>query len=402
MRESVKTKWGLPEKVIYCKRCVESNQRMIGSIQYADTKDSQRETTVFNKEGVCAACLYFDQKKKINWDEREQELQDLCSRFRRKDGSYDVLVPGSGGKDSTFAAHVLKYKYRMNPLTVTWAPHMYTDIGWKNFQAWIHAGFDNILFTPNARVHAKLTRLAFENLLHPFQPFIVGQTYLPPKVAVEKNIQLIFYADSAAERGLGKKFKMDGNRFDTHFYYNVEDSQKRIAGFLPEELAEYGIFQHDLAPYWSLEREVLEKSGIEIHLLPYYINYDPQKMYYYSIEHGGFQPNPDGRSEGTYTKYSSLDDKVDGFHYFTWFIKTGRARATEDAALEIRNGHITREEGVALVRRFDGEFPKKYFKDFLDYTGLTEERFWELIDQGRSPHLWQKKDGKWVLKHQVS
>lgn len=402
MSEPAKTMWGLPEKVVYCKRCVESNQRMIGSVQHADTKDSQKDTTLFDEEGVCAACRYFDQKKKMDWVEREKELKDLCNRFRKNDGSYDILVPGSGGKDSSFASHILKYKYGMHPLTVTWAPHMYTDIGWKNFQAWIRAGFDNILFTPNSKVHAKLTRLAFENLLHPFQPFVLGQSYLASKVAIEKNIRLIFIADSAAERGLGKNVKMDGNQFDRRFY-SIEKGQKLFFAGLPlEELAEHGIFQHDLTPYYPLEREIFEKAGVEIHMLPYYINYDPQKMYYYAVEHTGFQPNPDGRSEGTYTKYSSLDDKVDGFHYYTWFIKTGRARATEDAALEVRNGHITREEGVALVRRFDGEFPKKYFKDFLNYTGLTEEQFWELIDKGRAPHLWEKRDGKWVLKHQVS
>ena len=62
---------------------------------------------------------------------RENELKKLCDNYRKSDGSYDCIVPGSGGKDSSFTAHILKYKYGMNPLTVTWAPHKYTDIGWK-------------------------------------------------------------------------------------------------------------------------------------------------------------------------------------------------------------------------------------------------------------------------------
>ena len=110
-------------------------------------------------------------KKTIDWEKREKELVKLLDKYRRKNG-YDCVVPGSGGKDSCFAAHILKYKYNMNPLTVTWAPHLYTDIGFKNFTNWIHiGGFDNVLFTPNGKLHRYLTRLAFMNLLHPFQTF---------------------------------------------------------------------------------------------------------------------------------------------------------------------------------------------------------------------------------------
>ena len=100
-------------------------------------------------------------KKKIDWIEREKQLRDLLDKHRRKDGKFDVIVPGSGGKDSIYVAHLLKYKYEMNPLTVTWAPHIYTDIGKQNFYNWLNAGFDNILVTPNPRVHKILTKKAF-------------------------------------------------------------------------------------------------------------------------------------------------------------------------------------------------------------------------------------------------
>ena len=140
-------------------------------------------------------------KSKINWEDRENQLRDLCDRFRRNDGNYDCLVPGSGGKDSFMQAHLLKYKYGMNPLTCTWAPHIYTNWGWVNHQAWIHAGFDNILFTPNGLVHRLITRLAVENLLHPFQPFILGQKNFAPKIAALYDIPLIFYGENEAEYG---------------------------------------------------------------------------------------------------------------------------------------------------------------------------------------------------------
>ena len=102
---------------------------------------------------------------------------------------------------TVFQSHILKYKYGMNPLTVTWSPHLYTDWGWRNFQRWIHAGFDNILVTPNGKTHRLLTRLAVENLFHPFQPFIIGQKCLAPKVAASHGIKLVFYGENEAEYG---------------------------------------------------------------------------------------------------------------------------------------------------------------------------------------------------------
>jgi len=394
--------FGLPAEVHYCKKCVESNQRMMGSVQHKDTKATKKQTVGFDKDGVCLACRYHEQKKTFDWDAREKELRDLCDRYRRSDGDYDVLVPGSGGKDSRFVAHILKHKYGMNPLTCTWAPHIYTDIGWKNFQSWIHSGLDNILFTPDGKVHRTLTKLAFENLLHPFQPFVFGQYYLAPRIALEKGISLIVYGDSYAEKGLGGDLKWDGRCMDRRLYTKQKDEPIYLGGVHTDELIKYGISKKELNPYMPLDLDRVMNSKIEIHFMPYYINYDPQKNYYYAVEHTGFLVNPLGRTPGTYTKYQSLDDKVDDFHYYTWFIKTGRGRATEDAALEVRNGHITREEAVALVQRFDGEFPKRFFEEFLEYIDIAEKQFWEIIDRYRSPHIWKKQGGQWSLRQQVA
>lgn len=156
--------YNLPEKVKFCKVCVVSNQRPRIS---------------FNKEGICNACVNIKNKPKVNWTDREKELKDLLSKYRKKNGKFDVIVPSSGGKDSSIVAHKLKYKYNMNPLTVTWAPHVYTEIGWKNFQGLIHSGLSNILGTPNGKVHRRLTRDSLIEIGDPFQPFIYGQVSFP-------------------------------------------------------------------------------------------------------------------------------------------------------------------------------------------------------------------------------
>ena len=137
-----------------------------------------------------------------------------------------------------------------------------------------------------------------------------------------------------------------------------------------------------------------------MHYLGYYLKWTPQEAYYYAVEHTGFEANP-FRTEGTYSKYNSLDDKIDGFHYYTTWIKFGIGRATYDSAQEVRNKHLTREDAVALVKRFDGEFPAKFFHEVMDYIGMKPDHFMQLCDKFRSPHLWMQEGGEWKLRHPV-
>jgi hypothetical protein len=147
------------------------------------------------------------------------------------------------------------------------------------------------------------------------------------------------------------------------------------------------------------------------------MKWHPQSCYYYAVEHGGFEASPE-RTPGTYSKYNSIDDRIDDFHYYTTFIKYGIGRATYDAAQEIRSGDINREEGVALVQRFDGEFPTRFAEEIFAYLSIPEKEFPKaskmfeqptidmayfnnLADSFRSPHLWSYKDDQWSLRHQV-
>jgi N-acetyl sugar amidotransferase len=410
--------YGLPREVKFCNRCVISNQRPNSAVEFEHTRDSRKQTIVFDAQGTCDACHMGERKRhSIDWNEREKLLRDLCDRFRRKDGAYDCLVPGSGGKDSFFAAHKLKYEYGMHPLTVTWAPHVYTDWGFKNHQAWIHAGFDNYLCTPNGRMHRLLTRLAVENLLHPFQPFILGQKNLAPKMAVLFRIPLVFFGENEAEYGNPIQDNQTALR-DYKYYVTHDPSKVFLGGVSRTELRErYGVEDVDLEPYLPVNPEEIEKLHVEVHYLGFYLKWHPQSCYYYAVENGGFQASPE-RTPGTYSKYNSIDDRIDDFHYYTTFIKFGIGRATYDAAQEIRAGDITRDEGVALVRRFDGEFPERFADEIFSYLSLTakehpkaahemhpagmnREHFMSLADRFRSPHLWRREGDAWKLRHAV-
>lgn len=370
-------------EVKFCTRCVISNQR---------------PRMVFDKEGVCGACLYSDKKKTIDWKKREEELVELCNKHRKNDGSFDVIVPASGGKDSSYVAHQLKHVYGMHPLTVTWSPHTYPDIGRQNFQSFIDSGFDNILGTPDGNIHRKLTRLAFEELGDPFQPFIYGQKAFPIRIATTFNIPLVMYGEHAELEysGNSKIGDLPGHKVTDEYML-----ENYFSGIEPMYWKKHGFSDKDLYYYTTPSSEHMIKVGVECNFFGYYKKWVPQENFYYAQKHCNFLANPDGRSEGTYSKYASLDDRIDGFHYYLGFIKFGIGRATSDAAHEIRDGHILREEGIALVKRYDGEFPKNNFAEFLKYTNINENRFWEIVDGFRPPHLWEQKDNAWKLKYRI-
>jgi N-acetyl sugar amidotransferase len=384
----------LPRQIRFCKKCVISNQR---------------PRIHFDEEGVCGACLFAEIKKhESDWEDREGMLRKLCGKFRRDDGHFDVIVPSSGGKDSGRVAHELKYNYGMHPLTITWAPFEYTPEGYTNFRDFIKVGgFTNLMAWPNGRLHRKLARLAFEALGDAWQPFTYGQVCYAFHIAKGFDIKLVFFGENgeAEYSGDPRVYNLRGMPFEIW-------AEQYFKGATVDDLVHYGLEEtdyfkkedfdeSDLTFYRPPDVEQMKKLGIEFHWFSFYKKWTPQENFYYAAEHTGFQVNPHGRSEGTYSKYASLDDQMDGFHYYLAFIKFGIARATSDAAHEVRDGHITREEAATLVRRFDGEFPRRWFKEFLTYLGITEGQFWEVVDRFRLPHIWKQDNGIWKLRKTV-
>lgn len=410
--------YGLPTDIKFCKKCVISNQRPNSAVEYNHTQKSKKQTIHFDENGVCDACNFTERKRnEIDWNDRDQQLRELCDKYRKDDGSYDCIVPGSGGKDSFYASHILKTQYGMHPLTVTWAPHVYTEWGWKNFQSWIHAGHDNYLMTPNGRVHRLLTRLSTELLFHPFQAFMFGQKSLAPKMALLFDIPLVFYGENEAEYGNPIIDTEDAKR--DWSYFTAEDQSKIFLGgvSIGELKSDFGLDQNDLQPYLPADPNQISEKKIEVHYLGHYLRWHPQSCYYYAVEHGGFEASPE-RTPGTYSKYNSIDDRIDDLHYYTTGIKFGLGRASYDAAQEIRSGDINRNEGIALVKKFDNEYPERFIEEMFQYLSLSKEEFpvarnmFEnpimdrdyfrlLTDKFRSPHLWAKQSGNWRLRHPV-
>ncbi len=367
-------RYNLPKEVKYCRRCVMSNQR---------------PRIKFDENGVCAPCNYFDYKKTVDWNLREKELMDICDKYRSKDGTFDCVVPSSGGKDSAWVAHELKTKFKMHPLTVTWSPLKYTDIGWENLQTFNDHGFDVVMGMAKGNVSRRLARDAMIEMGDPFQPFIYGQYLFPMSIALKYGIKLVFGGENAEVEYGGNDNNDEGfvrQERDFEEYDEIWFSKYSVNYWL-----EKGYTKEDLNLFQGCTPTEIKEAGIKRLYYSYFRNWSNHHNFYYASENTGFKPNIH-RTEGTYTKYSSIDDQIDGFHHWFSLLKFGIGRCTANAAREIREGYITREEGISLVNRYDSEFPKKYFSVFLNYSGLSEEQFWKVADRWRNKRIWIKKN----------
>ena len=378
----------LPKRVIFCKKCVVSNQR----------------PRITFENGVCSACNYLDYKNNvIDWKKREKELKILSNKIRKKNGQWDVLVPGSGGKDSGYVAHILRTKYGLNPLCVTWAPFKYTPIGFENFNDFVDSGFLTINCFGNGKLNRLLARLCFEEIGDNFTPFAMGQHAFVYHIAEKFNIETVFFGEGAeVEYGGDISAHIKGG------HSLSENARLYWKGNTIDDLVKFGIknkkYFKDFNPknpdlqFYKPPKNINPK--IKMFHMSYFVNWKPQENYYYAFENTNFKPNPE-RSEGTYSKYASLDDRLDGLHYYLMLIKFGIGRATSDAAHEVRDNLITRKDAVQLVEKYDLEFPIKYFRETLDYLSISESEFNRIIDSFRQNHIWKKKNGTWKLRHTI-
>ena len=389
--------------VIPCKLCLMTNQKPFSVNETKNKSSNQKKLTLqFSDDGICSACKSIEAKKNINWDLREKELWKICDLNRSNDGKYDCIVPGSGGKDSMFQAHILKYKFNMNPLTVTYSPILKTDVGIKNSTNWVNVGgFDNYTFSPNGKVLSALTREAFNNILHPSQPFKIGIKTFAAKMAKSLGINLVFYGEPYSDYGSAPNI--------SDAYYPLEwltnDNKLddlHIAGLQVKEIKKKYNFlrDQDFIPYMPLKSKDFKDLNLNILFLGWFLKWDPQEVYYYSTKNSGYILD-DYKSDGSYGRYASVDDKMEYLHFYCSYIKFGIGRCRLDTSQEIRNGHITREEGVNLCKKFEGEFPKRYAQDCFDFMGYSYEEANKIIDKFRPNHLWEKKKNKWIRKQDI-
>ena len=379
-------------KVFFCIKCV---------------NNFLRPRLKFDKRGVCDACQHNEKKKLINYKEREGEFKKLLSKYRSKKGYHDCIVPTSGGKDSTYVAHQLKFVYKMNPLCVSWAPAIYTDVGLKNLINFSKK-YDTLVYIPNRDTHSKLTRIAFEEFGDPLQPWHYGQQGYPIKMAIKHKIPLVIYGENQ-----NVEYGSHGNRKETPFE-NIDDRYKEQSYRVKrgiDTLIKIGIkkkfFSRDVInkklfeDYRLPEKNLVKKNQTKIMFFSYFKKWSPQANYFYVKENCNFITGY-SRTTGSYSVYSSLDDKIDELYYYLQYLKFGFGRATSEASTDIRDGYINRKEGVSLVNLYDGEFPHEDLDEVLEYLKLDKKSFIKICEKFRNKAIFTKYKNKYELKFKLN
>ena len=363
----------------YCKKCL-----------YPDTKPQ----LVFDENGICSACKNHELKEKIDWKSKEKELKEILEKFRSKNNYYDCIIPVSGGKDSHFQTYTIKEKFGLNPLVVNFHPLDQTEIGKKNLDNLKKLGVDCIEFSPNPNVYLNLARFGLKKLGDFQWPEHIGIFTVPVQIAVKYKIPLIIWGENPQfEYGQPTDISID-TILDRKWL------EKNGGYFLdkikPQDMIKHGFELNDIQPYLYPSDEEINQAGVTGIFLGSYIKWDIFKQLE-TVKTIGFQEN-DEPKEGTFNKWENLDVYFTVFHDYFKFLKYGFGRATDHASIEIMHGRISREQGLKLVKQYEGKIPRKYLKKFLEFADMSMDDFIGICNEFTNKEIFKVDENQNVVR----
>ncbi len=369
--------------ILICKSCV---------------TPSSRPRVYFNDEGICNACTGAEEKKKIDWEKRKKEflvlVEDIKKYSKKNNNNYDCIIPWSGGKDSTSIALKLKNEFDLNPLLVTFSPLITNKCGQHNREELLKLGFDSIFFRPNQKVAKLLAKRFFIERGNPKVAWDAGINSIPIKTAINYNIPFVFYAEHGESEYGGLVLSEESKK-----KRDITEVIEHQIGDYPENWQNEDINLKDLEPYIYPTQKKLSENKITAYYFSYFFRWSMFENYKYVKKiMPNFQENPDGRTNGTFTDFDSLDDKIDSLYYYMQYIKFGFGRAVRDTSRFIQNSQMSRNEALEIVKKYDGEFPKNDLKEVLEYLNLNNFDFEEIINKHRNSEVWKKDNNSWKLK----
>lgn len=355
----------------YCKTCI---------------MPATRPEQVFT-DGICDAChSAIDKHDIIDWSQRDQEFEEILSKYRGDGSHYDCIIPVSGGKDSCYQAITMRDQYGMNPLCVTHTPCDLTDVGLKNLNFLRDQGFDLIQVSGNRKSYRELVRIGFFKLGDCCWPEHIGIFTAPIRVAVNYNIPLLIWGENSQFEYGGPATKKDNNFLDRNWLEQFQMSGHRLSDVVHD-----GVDLNSIQTLIYPDDEDIKRVGVTGLFLGYFQKWDSRRNKDLCCSLG-WSTNPDGPVEGAYNNVENLDCKwIGGLHDYMKFIKYGYGRATDQLCIEIRAGRMTREEAVEALRlSSEGAVPWKYVPDFLEYLNISEQEFISNLDHFTNKMLFER------------
>jgi N-acetyl sugar amidotransferase len=358
----------------YCSKCILPNTR---------------PNLVIGSDGVCNACRSHGTKAKIDWSARQRVFEAVAAHARSRCGGYDCLIPVSGGKDSTWQV-VKCLEAGLNPLAVTWKTPGRTAIGQRNLDNLVALGVDHVDYQINPKVERKFMLDALERYGATAIPMHMAIFAIPAKIAVKFHIPLIVWGENSAfeyggsdEESTG--FKLDGARLKRHGVTHGTTAKD----WLSERLTE-----RELTPYFGPGEPELDAAGVLAVFLGYYFEWDPDTTRRVAAGHG-FVANQGPRT-GLYD-YADIDDDFISIHHWLKWYKFGFTRLFDNLSLEIRNGRVTREQAVEIVRMRGDETPQDDIAKLCEFLGITTQRFFEIAETFRNQEIWVRDGSIWKI-----
>jgi len=348
---------------------------------------STRNRIEFDSDGKCNACAWSEEKKSLDWSEREKELKHLFNKHKTS-GPYDLIVPVSGGKDGSYVAYNCKYKYGLNPLCVTVHPPTRSSIGYANLENFKKAGYSLLEINLPYESLREMNRRGFTEQGRPLYGWTTAIFSAVMQIAKSLDISLIMYGE------------------DGEIEYGGSNDSKHIGTFTPEFVknvyleSEVENTFRDIKNSDSYFWEFPKNTNIELAHWSYYENWDPYRNYLVAKEHCGLEERGE-QNTGTYTNFAQNDNVLYDLHTYLMFLKFGFGRATQDAGIDIRRGAMTRDQAIQLVSLYDNELPEDYIDEYLDYYQMTRQEFDTIVNKWVNTDLFEKDGNKFKPKFEI-
>jgi N-acetyl sugar amidotransferase len=371
--------------ITYCRRCLQT-----------DTRPNIR----FDAEGICPACRYFESLQKVDWEERRAELDHIVEFGRRHNRSgYDCIIGVSGGKDSTRQAIFVKERLKMNPLLVclSYPPEQVTQRGVDNISNLIRLGFDVLTINPAPGTWRKLMRKSFLQHINWCRSTELALFSSVPRMAIAYQIPLIWWGENAAlqlgDLGVMGKTGADGNNLR-----NMNTLGGGDCSWLLDEVRQEEILQY----VYPSEREMTQ-ADLRITFLGYFWkDWSLFSNGVFASLRGLEIRNERPEEIGDYMGVTSLDEDWVTLNQRIKYLKFGFGRISDYVNEDIRLGRMTREQGIDMLERYDGQCSPHYIESFSRYIGISVAEFWELVDGCVNRKLFEKNSrGEWERKFTI-